>query len=291
VRQPRTTLEFIKYFCFENDGDLDELKENEPKRLSLYRLTASLLRAFADVADNLDELITPQNRWKRLGLKFAITKKLGMKSSWPAAIILTLKNTRADMRHLIDNYISAGESEKLSAFDDLTLIELIVERGVDFVEDLPEGIKKNKEAAAEVIENNVRRRIIEKSSTNPLYYEKMSELLMKIIEERKNQKAEYKEYLQKIVELTKKIEKPEEYSDYPERIKKSAALRALYDNVSKDEELLLTLHEKIMTVKPDKWLGDKAKEKAVLRGIHSVVYDEDKVDKTFSIVKEQREYW
>lgn len=53
----------------------------------------------------------------------------------------------------------------------------------------------------------------------------------------------------------------------------------------------MTLHEKIMTVKPDKWLGDKAKEKVVLRGIHSVVYDEDKVDKTFSIVKEQREYW
>jgi type I restriction enzyme R subunit len=119
----------------------------------------------------------------------------------------------------------------------------------------------------------------------------MSELLMKIIEERKNQKAEYQEYLQKIVELTRKIEKPEEYSGYPERIKNSAALRALYDNVSKDEELLLTLHEKIMTVKPDKWLGDKAKEKVVLRGIHSVVYDEDKVDKTFSIVKEQREYW
>ncbi|MFY9542351.1 MAG: type I restriction enzyme endonuclease domain-containing protein, partial [Dethiobacteria bacterium] len=204
---------------------------------------------------------------------------------------IDLKKYEADMRHLIDNYISAGESEKLSAFDDLTLIELIVERGVDFVEDLPEGIKTNKEAAAEVIENNVRRKIIEKSSTNPLYYEKMSELLMKIIEERKNQKAEYQEYLQKIVELTRKIEKPEEYSGYPERIKNSAALRALYDNVSKDEELLLTLHEKIMTVKPDKWLGDKAKEKVVLRGIHSVVYDEDKVDKTFSIVKEQREYW
>ena len=71
------------------------------------------------------------------------------------------------MRHLIDNYISAGESEKLSAFDDLTLIELIVERGVDFVEDLPEGIKTNKEAAAEVIENNVRRKIIEKKQHKP----------------------------------------------------------------------------------------------------------------------------
>jgi type I restriction enzyme R subunit len=290
VRQPRSTLEFIKYFCFENDGDLDELKENEPKRLSLYRLTASLLRAFADVADNLDELYTPK-QIEEIRAEVRYYEKVRNEIKLASSDYIDLKKYEADMRHLIDNYISAGESEKLSAFDDLTLIELIVERGVDFVEDLPEGIKTNKEAAAEVIENNVRRKIIEKSSTNPLYYEKMSELLMKIIEERKNQKAEYQEYLQKIVELTRKIEKPEEYSGYPERIKNSAALRALYDNVSKDEELLLTLHEKIMTVKPDKWLGDKAKEKVVLRGIHSVVYDEDKVDKTFSIVKEQREYW
>jgi type I restriction enzyme R subunit len=291
VKQPRTTLEFIKYFCFENDGDLEELKENEPKRLSLYRLTASLLRAFADVADNLDEPDYTLKQMEEIRAEVRYYEKVRNEIKLASCDYIDLKKYETDMRHLIDNYISAGESEKLSSFDDLTLIELIVERGVDFVEDLPEGIKKNKEAAAEVIENNVRRRIIEKSGTNPLYYEKMSELLMKIIEERKNQKAEYKEYLQKIVELTKKIEKPEEYSDYPERIKKSAALRALYDNVSKDEELLLTLHEKIMTVKPDKWLGDKAKEKAVLRGIHSVVYDEDKVDKTFSIVKEQREYW
>jgi type I restriction enzyme R subunit len=195
------------------------------------------------------------------------------------------------MRHLIDNYISAGESEKLSTFDDMTLIELIVERGVDFVDEMTEGIRKDKEAAAEVIENNVRRKIIEKSSTNPLYYEKMSELLMKIIEERKNQKADYKKYLEMIVELTRKVEKPEEYSGYPDRIKKSPALRAFYDNVTKDEELILKLHEKIMAIKPDKWLGDKAKEKVIQRGIYEVTYDDEAVDKIFNIVKEQGEYY
>jgi type I restriction enzyme R subunit len=173
----------------------------------------------------------------------------------------------------------------------MTLIELIVERGVDFVDEMPEGIRKDKEAAAEVIENNVRRKIIEKRSTNPLYYEKMSELLMKIIEERKNQKADYKKYLEMIVELTRKVEKPEEYSGYPDRIKKSPALRAFYDNVTKDEELILKLHEKIMAIKPDKWLGDKAKEKVIQRGIYEVTYDDEAVDKIFNIVKEQGEYY
>ena len=71
----------------------------------------------------------------------------------------------------------AAESEKISAFDDLSLVQLIVERGAAGVEALPERIKKNKEAVAEAIENNIRRLIIDEQPINPKYYEKMSALL------------------------------------------------------------------------------------------------------------------
>jgi len=291
VKMPRTTLEYIRYFCFEHDGDVEELEENEPKRLSLYKFTASLLRAFADIVGDLEEFDYTQKQIEDTKKEVAYFQRVRDEIKLASNDYIDLKKYEADMRHLIDNYISAGESEKLSAFDDMTLIELIIERGVDFVDEMPEGIRKDKEAAAEVIENNVRRKIIEKRSTNPLYYEKMSELLMKIIEERKNQKADYKKYLEMIVELTRKVEKPEEYSGYPDRIKKSSALRAFYDNVTKDEELILELHEKIISIKPDKWLGDKAKEKVIQRGIYEVTNDDDAVDKIFNIVKEQREYY
>ena len=53
---PRGTLEFMCYFCWEHDGDVDELEANEPKRLKLYQFTASLLRAFADISGSLEEL-------------------------------------------------------------------------------------------------------------------------------------------------------------------------------------------------------------------------------------------
>ena len=46
------------------------------------------------------------------------------------------------MRHLIDAYIQADESEKVSSFDDLSLIQLIVERGADAVDALPGGFGK-----------------------------------------------------------------------------------------------------------------------------------------------------
>ena len=121
---------------------------------------------------------------------------------------IDLKMYEPAMRHLIDTYIRAEESEKVSAFDDMSLVQLIVERGADAVEALPEGIRKNKEAVAETIENNVRKLIIDEQPINPKYYEKMSELLDALIEQRKQEALDYQEYLEKIVELTQEGEEP-----------------------------------------------------------------------------------
>ncbi len=50
---------------------------------------------------------------------------------------IDLKMYEPAMRHLIDTYIRAEESEKISAFDDMSLIQLIVERGANGLNDLP----------------------------------------------------------------------------------------------------------------------------------------------------------
>ena len=54
---------------------------------------------------------------------------------------IDLKMYEPAMRHLIDTYIRSDESAKLSAFDDVSLIELIVERGAGAVDSLPAGIR------------------------------------------------------------------------------------------------------------------------------------------------------
>lgn len=291
VVYPQGTLEYIRYFCWEEEGDLEQLENNEPKRLSLYSLSNSAVRAFAEVVDNNEYLNYSEAQLKKLKEEVTHYHNAGMEVKLASGDYIDLKKYEADMRYLIDNYISSAASEVLSTFNDMTLIELILKRGVDFEKDLPEGLRKNEKAAAEAIENNIRTVLVENKTTNPLYYEKMSELLMKLIEEREKERLSYKEYLQKIVELTQRVHNPEEYANYPERIKKSAPLRALYDNYTENEDKLLILHDKINSVKPDKWKGDKAKEKALLKGIYEVVEDYDEVDKIFEIVKEQREYW
>ena len=78
------------------------------------------------------------------------------------------------MRFLLDTYIQADPSETVADFEDTGLIELIVKLGAGAIDKLPEGIKKDPEAVAETITNNMRKVIIDERAMNPKYYDKMS---------------------------------------------------------------------------------------------------------------------
>jgi hypothetical protein len=104
------------------------------------------------------------------------------------------------MRHLIDTYIEADESRKISPFDNMSLLELIVKSGIaNAINAQLGGIKSNKDAVAETIENNVRSKIIKEHLTDPDFYEKMSALLDEIIAARKAKAIEYEAYLAQFV--------------------------------------------------------------------------------------------
>src|SRR5205823_13055101 len=91
---------------------------------------------------------------------------------------LDLKAYEADMRHLIDTYIEADEPRKISPFDNMGLLELIVKTGIaDAIAKQLGGLMGNKNAIAETIENNVRREIIKEQLNDPAFFARMSELL------------------------------------------------------------------------------------------------------------------
>src|SRR5207247_1820134 len=135
---------------------------------------------------------------------------------------IDLKRYEPAMRHLINTYIQAEVSKKISAFDDLSLVQLIVERGADAVEALPDGIRKSEKAVAETIENNVRRLIIDESPINPKYYEKMSQLLDALIKQRREEALNYAAYLAKIVDITKQAKNGPSAAAYPKALDTAA---------------------------------------------------------------------
>jgi len=213
---------------------------------------------------------------------------------------LDLKAYEADMRHLIDTYIEADEPRKISPFDGMSLLDLIVKTGIaEAVAAQLGGLKGDREAVAETIENNVRSKIIREQMSDPAYYERMSALLDEIIAARKARALEYEEYLQRVAELTRKVVAGRT-EETPEPLKKSPALRALYNNLKKPGgetaggdpalELAVRLDAAVHRVRPDGWRGVETRERVIQEAMFEILHDEAEVERLFLIVKEQGEY-
>jgi len=185
VEVPRDSAAYQRYFCATDSGDREQLEANAANRLALYKHVAALVRTFADLASELTEAGYTAAEIETLRTEVTHYENVRNEVKLASGDYIDLKMYEPAMRHLIDTYIKADESAKVSAFDDLSLVQLIVERGAAAVDALPEGIKRNKEAVAEAIENNVRRLIIDEQPINPKYYEKMSDLLDALIEQRR----------------------------------------------------------------------------------------------------------
>lgn len=98
---------------------------------------------------------------------------------------IDLKSYEPAMRHLLDSYINARDSKPLIEFEEIGIREVIIKKGATGAYDLEKVMRGNKGAVAESIENNIRKVIIDEQPVNPKYYEKMSELLNALIEQRR----------------------------------------------------------------------------------------------------------
>lgn len=284
VALPRSINDYLHYFC----GAAEQLKNNAPKRLTLYKMTAALLRAFANLSGEMDKAGYSATDIHTIKQEVDHYDNVRTAVKLNSADYIDLKLYEPAMRHLIDTYIRAGESEKISAFDDVSLVQLIVQKGSQALASLPDNLRNNPEAVAETIENNVRKLIIDEQPINPKYYERMSELLDKLIEQRKLDAIEYQAYLAEIIELAKQVAQPNATS-YPESLN-SAAKRALYDNLNQNEALAMAIHNTVMLTKKDDWRNNAGKTKEVRRAIKDVLPDKTLLDTVFSIVQNQHEY-
>ena len=292
VEPPKDSSKYIKYFCGDTENS-EDLKNNENKRVSLYKLTSKLIRAYVNLANDMEEAGYNKQEIKAIKQEVQSYEYIRSEIKLASGDYIDLKAYEPAMRHLIDSYIDSEESKTLSAFDDLSIIDLIIKNGKEGIEKLPEKIKNNKEAVAETIENNTRKLIIDEQPTNPKYYDKMSELLDDLIKRRKDEAIEYENYLKEMEELLKKVKQSSNEQDYPEKID-TRAKKALYDNLDANADLAYKIHEKVTYYKPDGWRGNTIKEKKVKNVIKKALEeygeDEGKVHYILDIVKNQKEY-
>lgn len=285
VVMPRAELDYIHYFCGENGVDLDNDEAYARSREKLYKLVSRLVRAYAEFKPRMDDADISSDDQAKFAERVNTYIKLREVIGRASGDFLDFKQFEPGMRYLIDNYIVADDAEKIAIFDDFTLLDFIISQ-----EDKLNNGGKEQESAAEAIENNIRKKVVQKIVINPAYYSKMSEVLEQLILDRKRGVIAYKHLLERYLELAKNVSTPEENEHYPESIRKSGAMRAFYDNCGEDEQLAIRLHKAVMTSKMDGFRNNPTKENRIKRELYKILKDEDMVERLYKIVVEQEEY-
>jgi type I restriction enzyme R subunit len=290
VEPPKGTRQYQHYFCAYEQGNAEQIKANEPKRVELYKSVAAVARAYANLANETNAAGYSDAEAAAIKAEIAHYADVRSEVKLGAGEDVDFKQYEAGMRHLLDTYISARPSEVVSDFQDTGLIQLIVDLGAGALDKLPAGIKRDPEAVAETIANNIRKVIIDERATNPKYYDKMSRLLDAILEERRRDALEYKEYLAKLLEHATKLGKGESDSKYP-KWADNGARRALIDFFYPSTKLAVEVDSVIWHTKPDSWVGNPIKEKRVKRVLaRTLPTDFDRLDELFDLVKARHEY-
>ncbi|MBA4382722.1 MAG: restriction endonuclease subunit R [Sideroxydans sp.] len=301
VSPPQGELEHIHYFCG-NTEIAEDVKAHEPQRAALYKATVALVRAYANIADELGRAGYSASEIKRIEADLDRYLKLREIIRNASGESLDLKAYEADMRHLIDTYIKAEEPRKISPFDDMPLLELIVKTGIaKAITERLGSLKGNHGAIAETIENNVRSKIIKGHLSDPAFYDRMSTLLDEIIAARKAKAIEYEQYLMRIAELVKQIEKP----TGPIGVT-TPGQRALYNlltqgiaqgqHAARDVagesvlDLALRIDGVVKHTRPDSWRGVQARENVIKAALYGILQNVEDVERVFLIIRQQQEY-
>lgn len=287
VEPPQEEINYIHYFCGENGVDSEADEAYARSREKLYRLVGRLSRAFAELNPRFEDAgytTAQQEKYEsRVTFYLSLRDTIGRASG----DFIDLKAYEPGMRYLIDNYISAEDAQKIGSFDDFTLMDFILTQEEKLKDDADQGAQ---ESAAETIENNIRKKVVERIVINPAYYAKMSEVLEQLILDRRKGVIAYKQLIERYLDLARNVTKPEENSRYPETVRSSGAMRALYDNCGENEELAVKLHQSVLKSKLDGFRNNPVKENKIKRALFQVLQDDAEVERIYRIIVEQEEY-
>lgn len=305
VAQPKEVEQYLHYFCGDA-ADPKALSNTEPLRISYYKAATTLMRAYADLVQHLEEAgYTLAERVKlKEEVDFHSNTRNEIKTH--SGEELDVKPFEGDMHHLINTYIQAEHVQAQGDLTGLTLTELIVETGINdaIAQRLNASGKSSNRSVAEGIINNLRKTIIRDQLTDPRYYEQMSKLLDDLIQQSRQGAAAYEAFLKNAEQLAEKLVK-KAGGDFPPKLKGHPEAVVLFRNIphiqgttfqcpeSEDEraDLALELDEAMREKAPAGWRGDDIREKQVLDALFRVLNRDKKATLTvFELIKNQTGY-
>ena len=313
VKQPQGIEQHIHYFCGDaaNPAALDD---TEPLRISFYKAVAAYVRAYAELAQNLDEAGYTEAQVTAFEQETQFYTEVRAAIKNHSGEELDIKPFEADMRHLINSYVLADPADLLGDLSSLSLTELIIQTGIHdaIAKKLNEKGKLSRNAIAEGIINNVRKTIIRDQLTDPMFYAEMSKLLEDLIKQKHDDTESYEQFLKNAEALAKKLGTGRGENDVPAALHGNKEATVLYNNLPAvlaasvpantvaetapefgDEclELALKLDKAIREKAPAGWKGDSAREAQVLNAIFPIMKKNKAATQAlFDIIKNQPGY-
>ena len=309
VPLPREVEQFLHYFCGDA-ANANALSETEALRVSLYKAVAVLVRAYADLAQDLTAAGYSDAE------ALALQKEVSFYADIRAAIKrhsgeeLDIKPFEADMRHLINSYIQADAAVELGALGELSLTELIIHTGIHdaIAQKLNAKGTLSRNAVAEGIINKVRKTIIRDQLTDPRFYAQMSTLLDDLIQQSRTDTAAYEAFLRQAENLVKQLATRQPQGGVPAELHGKREATVIYNNLEalpsfpqggfqypgreQDRALLaVRLDSVVREHAPAGWRGDQAREAQVLNALFPELGRDGEATKAlFEIIKNQPGY-
>jgi type I restriction enzyme R subunit len=287
IKDPSSTEQNLKYFVTAS-SDGEEISAFERLRVEYYKQVNSVVRAYSTLSGRESEAGYTDAEFKIIKDKIDQFVKIKDEISVASGDYIDLKLYEPDMRKLIDTYIKSNRSKVVADLSDRPLLELLATEGAKAIESLPEGIQENSKAVAETITNNIRRTVIEKSPTNPKYFEKMSHLLSEVVKQLAQDSADYEALLKRLIALSDEVLNPKH--SYPVEISiLGAGAGAIYDQVNQDI-LVTELANRILMDAQDGWRTNGMKSRILRNQLLECLNDEVLVDRIIEVAKYYENY-
>ena len=242
VLPPKGVDEYCDYFAAR--GEAQDGEAGMRLREDFYQACVAAVRAWSEIALETDEAGYSAGEASALKgkvrhydlLREAIMKRMGD--------YVDLRLYDAEMRALLDNFVTARHAVKLADLEDLSFLDLIRPDGKgggrvgrDF-----EAEVGGERGVAETLVANVRRYIFRKKETNPAEYNRFSERINRLLEDYRKEKIEYGKLLGEIAKLARELKEGKGTVDV--RLD-TEAKRNLCDNLGGDVELALKVYEAV----------------------------------------------
>ena len=295
VKAPKSIDEYFDWFCYDQvatpaEEHAEELQKNAQKREDFYQACFAAVRAFAAIAAEIRKVYTDaealalKNEVKDFDqIRDAIMKRCGD--------FADLRQFDAEMRALLDDYVTASHATKLGDLDNFSFLDVIKKDGDGSpVSTDPEETEAagGERGVAETMAANVRRYVFRKRETNPAEFRKFSERINRLLADYLQEKIEYKKFLADMVKLCEELKAERESRD--PRID-TEAKKNLLDNLGGDVELALKVYDAVVaSVKPG-FRTNSVRRKKVEHALGVALEGTDyKASEMYRIVERQTEF-